>query len=390
MKQFYQRNLLLAFIFLMAFQRSGAQVNLPYTLHFSMDHPSNWSDGIAQDGDGGTSNINGLDIQIYAADASFNKLGGSTIVWYDNGYYFSGTPGYTGITPGPDATVTSNGVPAMVIKSSSQAVNFSLQSIQLYDWGGVSPIRMATYNNGTLVGMIDVSLDNVNWTAKTISQSDALTPAIFNNIDEVRFYPSAFSGSNIFWLSMNNIALASPATVMPVSLTYFKGKALSPNSALLEWETAQEQNADHFDIEQSSNGIQFTKLASVQAKGNSSIASQYHYNYTGFLQPTHYFRLKEVDQDGKSSYSPIISVTNGINGQTIRVHPNPAQGGTTLVTAPARINTITIFSAAGTKIKTLPVNGNQATLNLSSFSKGTYYLQIEMEGKTEKRSLIVN
>jgi hypothetical protein len=390
MKQFYQRNLLLAFILLLAFQRSGAQVNLPYTLNFTTDNPANWSDGIAQDGDGGTSNINGLDIQIYAADASFNKLGGSTIVWHNNGYYYSNNSGYTAITPGPDATVTSNGVPAMVLKSSSQAVNFSLQSIQLYDWGGVTPIRMATYNNGALVGMIDVSLDNVNWNVKTISQSDALTPVLFNNIDEVRFYPSPTSGSGIFWLSMNNIALASPATVMPVSLTYFKGKSLNSNSALLEWETAQEENADYFDIEESSNGTLFTKLATLPATGNSSIATRYHYNYTGNLQSTHYFRLKEVDADGKISYSSIISVSNDGTGGNIRILPNPAPGGIATVTASTRMNNITVFSAAGTRIQTLNVNSNQASLNLSSFAKGSYYLLIELEGKTERSMLIVN
>ncbi|SHG02302.1 T9SS type A sorting domain-containing protein [Flavisolibacter ginsengisoli] len=390
MKQFYQRNLLLAFILLLAFQRSGAQVNLPYTLHFTTDNPANWSDGIAQDGDGGTSNINGLDIQIYAADASFNKLGGSTIVWHNNGYYYSNNSGYTAITPGPDATVTSNGVPAMVLKSSSQSVNFSLQSIQLYDWGGVTPIRIATYNNGTLVGMIDVSLDNVNWNVKTISQSDALTPALFNNIDEVRFYPSPTSGSGIFWLSMNNIALASPATVMPVSLTYFKGRSLNSNSALLEWETAQEENADHFDIEESSNGTLFTKLATLPAKGNSSIPTRYLYTYTGNLQSTHYFRLKEVDEDGKTSYSSIISVSNDGTGGNIRILPNPAPGGIATVTASTRMNTITVFSAAGTRIQILNVNSNQASLNLSSLAKGSYYLLIELEGKTEKRMLIVH
>jgi archaellin len=390
MKQLYQRNLLLAFILLLAFQRSGAQVNLPYTLHFSMDNPANWSDGIAQDGDGGTSNINGLDIQIYAADASFNKLAGSTIVWHDNAYYFSGTAGYTAITPGPDATVTSNGVPAMVLKSSSQAVNFSLQSIQLYDWGGVTPIRMASYNNGTLVGMIDVSLDNVNWNVKTISQSDALTPALFNNIDEIRFYPSPSSGSNAIYLSMNNISLASPAAVMPVTLTYFKGRTTSSHSAVLEWETAQEENADHFEIEQSSNGNQFTKLASVPAKGNSSIATRYQYNFTGTVLPMHYFRLKEVDQDGKSSYSSIISISNDVTVGSVLIFPNPAAGGIASVMASTRINNITVFSSSGAKIKTVPVNGNGASLQLNSLARGTYYLQLELQGKTEKRTLVVN
>jgi hypothetical protein len=390
MKQFYQRNLFMAFILCMAFQRLGAQVNLPYTLHFTSDNPVNWSDGIAQDGDGGTSNINGLDIQIYAADASFNKLAGSTITWHDNNYFYSNTAGYTAITPGPDATVTSNGVPAMVIKSSSQSVNFSLQSIQLYDWGGVSPVRIATYNNGTLVGSIDVSFDLVNWTAKTISQSDALTPALFNHVDEVRFYPAPTSGASTFWLSMNNIALAGPAIVMPVSLTYFKGRAVSNNTALLEWETAQEQNAAHFDIEQSANGTLFTKLATVQAKGNSNTATRYQYNYTGNLLSPSYFRLKEVDEDGKTSYSSIISITNGSNGEFIRIAPNPAPDGIASVTAAGRIHSITLFSAAGIKMKSLPVNGNQASLNLSTFAKGIYYLLIDLEGKTEKRTLIVN
>jgi hypothetical protein len=144
---------------------------LPVTLNFSSDDAASWADGIVQDGDGGSSIINGLDINIFAADAtSFNVFPGSTMKWYNNSYYYSGDATYNALTPGPDATVSSSGIPAMVIKSTNTANNFSLKSIQLYDWGG-SLWTIKTYDNGVLVGSINVTFDQINWNPKTITQS---------------------------------------------------------------------------------------------------------------------------------------------------------------------------------------------------------------------------
>src|SRR5690606_17947714 len=106
-----------------------AQVPLPVTLNFTSNSTAAWSDGIAQDGDGGSSKISGLDIEIFAADASFNKLAGSIITWKNNTYYYSGDNTFNAITVGPDMTVTNDGVPAMIIRSSDNSKNFSLKSI---------------------------------------------------------------------------------------------------------------------------------------------------------------------------------------------------------------------------------------------------------------------
>src|SRR5664279_4667198 len=127
---------LLSAFFLFLCITSRAQVNLPYTLNFSSDDPTHWTDGIAQDGEGGTAKINGLTLQVYTAAADHITLfPGSTIVWHDNIYFSSSAGGYTGITSGPDITATDNGVPALIITSSGYFVNFSLQSIELDDWG---------------------------------------------------------------------------------------------------------------------------------------------------------------------------------------------------------------------------------------------------------------
>ena len=87
--------------------QSHAQTSLPYTLNFTSDDPTNWADGIAQDGDGGTSDILGLNLQIYTAGSDHTTLykypdnTQSTIEWHDNSYYYSNSSSYTGITSGP-------------------------------------------------------------------------------------------------------------------------------------------------------------------------------------------------------------------------------------------------------------------------------------------------
>lgn len=92
--------------------------------------------------------------------ANFSFAAGSTIVWHDNKTYFnSANDDYNGITSGPDEEVTTNGVKGMVMKSADPGVNFSLQSILLYDWGYTDPFTIATYDNNTLVGSINVTPD---------------------------------------------------------------------------------------------------------------------------------------------------------------------------------------------------------------------------------------
>ena len=383
------KKILFGFAFLLNavfyFSEIKAQVNLPYTLTFTSNAPGWSTTGIAHDGEGGTANINGLDIQIYTTLANFSFAPGSTIVWYDNGYFYSANSSYTGITSGPDEEVTNNGVKGMVMKSADPAVNFSLQSISLYDWGYSDPFTIAAYDNNTLVGSIDVTPDP-DYKIITATQSNLLTPAVFNNIDEIRFYPKA--PHPIFNLSFNNISLATPS-VLPVKLISFTGKEQNNGSVLLEWATAMEQNTDRFEIEASTDGTQFSKVSSVDAKGNSLAESKYQFTYNRKTGASTFFRLKQIDKDGHAEYSPVILVKTNANNLFITVSPNPVRNKIIIASDDNAITGVHIFSASGTLVKSIRNNNsNSLSVDMSHLPKGTYYLQIESAGTTTKKMII--
>lgn len=368
-------------------QFAHAQVSLPATLVFQNDDAANWSDGIATDGDGGSQNINDLNIQIFAADASYSLLPGSTMRWDNNSYYFSSDAAYNAITPGPDVQVTNNGVPAMVMRSDNPSVNFSLQSILLYDWGGNTPLVIDTYDDGVLVGSIETDIDVVTYFPKTLSQSDELTPAFFNDIDEIRFHPKA--PSTAIFLSLNNISLAAPGATLPVTLEYFKGHYNDQAQQFeLEWATSSEERNGYFDVENSANGTGFTSIGRVEAQHNGSAKNTYHFSYSALNDGTHYFRLRQVDIDGKSTLSPVIRFDAK---RAIRVvaTPNPTTGILRITSGAGAIRKITLFNSTGLRCRTIGKVGLQRyELDMSALPAGVYFLQVETNEGVEKRTVI--
>ncbi|QIL76038.1 T9SS type A sorting domain-containing protein [Hymenobacter sp. HDW8] len=96
-------------------------------------------------------------------------------------------------------------------------------------------------------------------------------------------------------------------SVLPVTLTRFVGNWTTGGIAVnLKWSTATEVNNDHFLLERSANGITFEKIAQVAGAGNSTMLRNYVYTDASPLATSTYYRLRQVDYDGTSTYSPII------------------------------------------------------------------------------------
>ncbi|MGH2553671.1 MAG: T9SS type A sorting domain-containing protein [Chitinophagaceae bacterium] len=142
----------------------------------------------------------------------------------------------------------------------------------------------------------------------------------------------------------------SPGCTLPSTGVRLEA-ALNGNDVALSWKTESEINSDHFEIERSTDGINFTQIGSKQAAGNSITTINYSYADPNMSASVYYYRLKLVDADGQYKYSNIAIVRkpNGIKG--VRVFPNPVTDQVNLEFLNAKGNyDITFFNQSGQKV----------------------------------------
>ncbi|MCE7065390.1 T9SS type A sorting domain-containing protein [Dyadobacter sp. CY326] len=109
-------------------------------------------------------------------------------------------------------------------------------------------------------------------------------------------------------------------SALPVNLISFRGES-GVNENRLIWETSSEVANKGFEIEKSADARTFHKIAFVDGNGNSNELKNYHYTDQNPFDIT-YYRLKQLDYDGKFEYSKIIIARNVPD---IKVYPNPAR-----------------------------------------------------------------
>ena len=122
---------------------------------------------------------------------------------------------------------------------------------------------------------------------------------------------------------------SDPSAPLPVELSAFTARRQG-TSARLDWTTASEKNNAYFDVERSVDGIMFQAIGQVAGYGNSTTPHEYSLTDPRVAQygvPTLYYRLRQVDGDGKSAYSPIRSVqVEAASTLLISAWPNPSAG----------------------------------------------------------------
>jgi len=152
------------------------------------------------------------------------------------------------------------------------------------------------YMTGTEAGLVGLFNFNQGYAAGT---NTGLTVAqdfssLSNNGTLVNFALSSTASNYV----------ASPLVSLPVTYAGFVATK-NGNSAVLQWQTQQEQNSASFIIERSTDGKEYTAIGQVAAAGNSSLVQSYSYTDKIPEQGKNYYRLKQVDFDGRSAYSAI-------------------------------------------------------------------------------------
>ena len=161
----------------------------------------------------------------------------------------------------------------------------------------------------------------------------------------------------------------------------------------VRWVTASEINNDRFEIERSWNGFDFEYVGSIKGAGTSNKPNQYAFRdldpksnsgWAAKSSPVIYYRLKQVDFDGTTTYSEVLAVTmREKNGSTLSVLPNPVQSLLTVrLQGLDRSNAnLTLLNAQGgivfNQVEPVATNDHSVSLDVSRLAKGVYMLKVE-------------
>jgi len=171
--------------------------------------------------------------------------------------------------------------------------------------------------------------------------------------------------------------LGRTAGTLPLRLASFS--AVKQNeTALLQWQTADEINTSHFEIEHSPNGVSFRKIGLIHAADNSGT---HYYDFIDHAPAagTNYYRLKQVDRDGRFTYSSIVTVAFEKEAAVIVVSPNPAVNTITIkYTGNQQKIHLTVLDLAGRQVMAKELQ-DQSTwqADVSGLAKGTYTIRVD-------------
>ena len=167
------------------------------------------------------------------------------------------------------------------------------------------------------------------------------------------------------------------AVVLPVQLLEFTARP-EKNTVLLNWITSTERNNKVFDIERSLDGMAYQIVGSVNGIGNSNTVQRYHFtDYPGAAG--HYFyRLKQIDTDGRFKYSPVRKVLFNTE-RMFTVSPNPFSSHIEVVYNQP-VKQVVVLDVQG---KTLwqssgPFTG-KISITTRNWAAGTYFLQLQLQ-----------
>lgn len=184
------------------------------------------------------------------------------------------------------------------------------------------------------------------------------------------------SATEGFQLTISNI---SP---LPVSFNSMNVSTDANKNVLIEWETASEINNDYFIIERSLDASVWNEIGKIEGSGNSNNTIKYSLlNKNPVLGNTYYYRVKQIDFDGKFSYGKIKSIQIEKESGSVLVYPNPVSNNNLTVELldGGNLKFLEIYDNVGRKV-THSINifseeGQKLELDVSKLKTGIYYIK---------------
>jgi hypothetical protein len=219
----------------------------------------------------------------------------------------------------------------------------------------------------------------------------------FKNDDGTNWVPQGFSARNTAsnWVEKTGIntfrswTLSAAGNALPMIFKLFNVECFGAH-VKVSWATTYEQNSSRFDIQKSTDGIQWATISSASAFGTSTGG---YYTYTDqYAVPDNYYRIAAVDKDGKTIYTSVLRSSCG-SKEVFKLWPNPVQRTlfVNIVADASTTATIKFFDVKGVLVKEqrsiIQRGNNQLNIDLANLPQGMYAVQAEWNNAQSKNTM---
>lgn len=314
---------------------------------------------------------------------------GSTSAFFGRVFLRSVSTGFCKIGVSKAATTGTTPSESVVYQSDSLSLNTTYLVVLKYQFNTVSTtddsVKVFVFSSGIpatepAVGRAEtIGGTNADATSlqRVLLRQGTATQAATVVVDGIRF--------NANWAGI----------ALPVKWASFTA-AKNADGSLLKWSTASETNNSHFEIQRSVDGKNFEAIGKVKGSGNSNRSVNYSFtDKEAATTKTTYYRLKQVDFDGKSEYSKTVSVVNTIAkagiGATL---PNPFNNdlNVTVNASSATVANIVIMDMIGkihhTSTEQLQSGVNTISINTTDMPDGIYFVRVSYNGETYTQKVV--
>jgi hypothetical protein len=247
--------------------------------------------------------------------------------------------------------------------------------------------QIQSSNNLNLGGNLDVT---INYTPDpgdqiVIIDASSITGTFStNNLDPD--WSIAYNAPNPGEVSLNFM-------VLPVELSSFTVEESPRNRSLLTWTTETELDNKGFEVEHSLDGLDWNTLGFVEGKGRSVQTQHYEFQDRNPEDGTNYYRLKQVDFDGKTDYSSIRTLDFGnIRTNDLKVFPNPVDRREFTISLPEfeqETGVIRVFDLKGNLKLRKEFSGITTNIKTENMNPGMYMIEVKIGGERFSDKIIV-
>lgn len=206
----------------------------------------------------------------------------------------------------------------------------------------------SSYTNGSV--LLDPADDDIVWNSVASRW-------------EVSFSVTGFSG----------FFVETVGTLLPLHWLSITGKLNGNNQPEINW-SVEETNVAEYVVEKTTDRMNYTAIGTEAGKGNGR--NNYSYTEPAALQGIAYYRIKQIDADGKASYSSSIRLSETSQASFLTIYPNPVRDAVSISVAPDMMRSkLQLMDVSGRVLKELMITNTAFTLDMSDLSAGVYFLK---------------